>query len=416
MRMRFLLRPAAAAFLSCTLLLAAHPLAGAAALPLQPLPLHARSAVMLEESTGTVLFGLNPDLPIPPASLTKLMTLHLALREIEAGRIELDQWIVPGPDTWASAMPPHSSLMFLGPGQRLTVRRLLEGLVVVSGNDAAVAVAELVAGSVPLFVSEMNSEARRLGFSQMHFEDPAGLSPASRITAREYAEFCRVFIDMHPDALPDLFSLRQFTYPLPEDLGAGIRQAPIMQANRNTLLGRYPGMDGLKTGFIDESGYNMAATALREGMRLISVVLGVPDGPGGVSGERLREDDIAALLDFGFGAFVRVTLSYSLPRQVTVWKGQVRSILPVFAQPPVVVVRKDQAARVTATLDEAEDILAPIPAGRQVGTLSASLDGTVIARFPLRVQRGVSPAGLLGRAADTVVLFFRGLAGRRPPV
>jgi D-alanyl-D-alanine carboxypeptidase (penicillin-binding protein 5/6) len=416
MRMRSLLRPAAVALLAFAFLLAAHPRAAAAPVPLQPPALHARSVVLLEESTGTVLFDLNPDLPIPPASLTKLMTLHLALREIEAGRIEPDRWIVPGPDSWASAMPPHSSLMFLGPDQRLTVRRLLQGLVVVSGNDAAVAVAELVAGSVPIFVAEMNSEARRLGFSQMHFEDPAGLSPDSRITAREYAEFCRVFIDMHPDALPDLFSLRQFTYPLPENVSGGFPQDPITQANRNTLLGRYPGMDGLKTGFIDQSGYNMAATALRDGMRLISVVLGVPDGPGGVSGERLREDDSAALLDYGFGDFVRVTPSFAPPREVTVWKGRVRSLLPGFEQPPVVVVRKDQAARVSATLEEASDVLAPIPAGREVGSLSVSLDGSVIARFALRTAREVPPAGLLGRAADTVVLFFRGLLGRRPPV
>ena len=242
MRMRLLLRPAALA--ACAFLLASHPATAAAADQFRPPVLHARSAVLVEESTGTALFALNADLPIPPASLTKLMTLHLALREIEAGRIELDQWIVPGPDSWARAMPPHSSLMFLGPDQRLTVRRLLQGLVVVSGNDAAVAVADLVSGSVPAFVAEMNSEARRLGFSRMYFEDPAGLSPASTITAREYAEFCRLFIDMHPDALPDLFSLRQFTYPLPENMTGGSRRTPSRRRTATPCWGATPAWTG----------------------------------------------------------------------------------------------------------------------------------------------------------------------------
>ena len=375
-----------------------------------PPALHARSAILVEAATGTVLFQQNADQPIPPASLTKLMTLHIALNEIEAGRLDPAEEIVPGPDSWAKNMPPHSSLMFLGPDQRLSVQRLLEGLVVVSGNDAAVAVAERVAGSVPAFVAMMNSEAGREGYKVMHFTEPAGLSPANEVTAREYADFCRVFIALHPDALRTLFSLRRFTYPLPENLTNGSRQEPVTQSNRNTLLGHYEGLDGLKTGFIDESGYNMAATAVRAGMRLIAVVLGVPD-TGGVSGDRLRAIDSAAVLDYGFSTFTTVAPAYPQPAVVRVWKGRQRTIVPVLSSPPLVVVRRTDAGRVTAVVEETRETIAPVRAGQDLGQVSVLLDGRSIARFPLRAADGVPRGGLLRRAFDGAALFFRRLFG-----
>ncbi len=344
------------------------------------------------------------------ASLTKLMTLHIALSEIEAGRLDPAEEIVPGPDSWAKNMPPHSSLMFLGPEQRLSVQQLLEGLVVVSGNDAAVAVAERVAGSVPAFVAMMNSEAGREGYKVMHFTEPAGLSAANEVTAREYADFCRVFIALHPDALRTLFSLRRFTYPLPENLTNGSREEPITQANRNTLLGRYAGLDGLKTGFIDESGYNMAATAARDGMRLIAVVLGVPD-TGGVSGDRLRAIDSAAVLDYGFAAFTTVTPAYEQPAAVRIWKGRQRSVVPVLSTPPLVAVRRADAGRVTTMVEEAREIVAPVRAGQDLGQVSVMLDGKSIARFPLKAADGIPSGGLLRRALDSVALFLRRLFG-----
>ncbi len=384
---------------------------------LQPPRLHARSAILVESETGTVLYQLDPDRPIPPASLTKLMTLHIALSEIEAGRLDPDQWIVPGPDSWARAMPPDSSLMFLGPGQRLTIRQLLEGLVVDSGNDAAVAIADRIAGSVPAFVALMNSEAERLGFRVMHFADPAGIDPASSVTAREYAEFCRIFIRLHPQALADLLSLRQLTYPLPVNLTDGGRQQPVTQHNRNTLLGRYAGVDGLKTGYIDESGYHMAVTAMRDSMRLIAVVMGIPDaGEGGLSGETLRAEDSAALLDYGFESFVKMVPRYEPPRAIRVWKGRVRSLVPVVQPAPLVVVRRDQASGVRASLQQVSDVVAPVRASQEVGRLVVEADGATIARFPLRAGIDVAPAGPLRRALDSVLLFFRGLRGRRAPV
>jgi serine-type D-Ala-D-Ala carboxypeptidase (penicillin-binding protein 5/6) len=379
-----------------------------------PPRLHGRAAVLMEATTGAVLFAQGADTPIPPASLTKLMTLHLALAAIEAGRMSLDEVIVPGRDSWAQNQPAHSSLMFLGPGQRLTVRELLTGLVVVSGNDAAVAVAERVAGSVPAFVALMNDEAKRLGFTVMHFTEPAGLSPQNLVTAREYAAFCRLFIELHPDALPLFFSARTFTYPQASNVTGSSPQPPVTQPTRNSLLGRYDGLDGLKTGFIDESGYNMAATAARGDLRFIAVVLGVSDS-GGVSGETWRARDAAALLDYGFDSFALVRPAYSAPVPVRVWKGSARSVLPSASTPPVVVVRKADAGHLSTTVSEVGDVFAPVRSGETLGEVSVLLDGTRIARFPLKAGTNVARGGLLRRGVDTVVLFFRQLFGMPVP-
>ncbi len=386
------------------------------ATPLGRLPLlHARSAILVEARTGAVLYEDHADEKIAPASLTKLMTLHLALEEIAAGRLNPSTQIVPGPDSWARNMPPRSSLMFLGPRQRLTVEQLLKGLVVDSGNDAAVAVADTIAGSVPAFVEMMNREAGQLGYRTMHFVEPAGISAANAITAREYADFSRRFIGAHPEALKSLFSLRELTYPLEENLTGGNQEKPITQSNRNVLLGRYEGADGLKTGYIDESGYNIAVTAERDGMRLISVILGVPNA-GGVSGATLRATDSARLLDYGFQTFTTVRPSYEQPFPVHVWKGEAREVALVAVPEPVVALRRDQVSRVTTLVAQAREVVAPVRAGQVLGHVAVMLEGREIAKFPLKAQTRVDRGGLFRRAVDSSILFFRRLLTGTDPV
>lgn len=373
----------------------------------------ARSAILLEALTGTVLYEYHADEPIPPASLTKLMTVHLALQEIDEGRMEPSEVLVPGPDAWARNMPPRSSLMFLGPNQRLTVEELLKGLVVDSGNDAAVEVAERVAGSVPAFVGMMNREAVRLGYHTMRFVEPAGISAANQITAREYADFARRFILLHPDSLRELFSLREFTYPQPENLTGGNREKPVTQTNRNLLLGRYEGVDGLKTGYIDESGYNIAVTAERDGMRLIGVILGVPGSPG-MSGETQRAIDSVRLLDYGYATFTVVRPAFQTPAVPHVWKGRARSVTVAARPSPVVVVRRDQASALRTTLVQYLDVEAPLKAGQSLGAVVVSLGDREIARFPLRATADVPRGGIFRRAWDSIVLFIRGITPLRP--
>jgi len=375
--------------------------------------LAARSAILLEEVTGTVLYEYHADEPIPPASLTKLMTLHLALRAIEEGRLEPSEVLVPGPDAWARNMPPRSSLMFLGPNQKLTVAQLLKGLVVDSGNDAAMEVADRVAGSVPAFVDMMNREAVRLGYRVMHFVEPSGISASNRVTAREYAEFARRFIALHPDSLSELFSVREFTYPLQENLTGDNRQKPVTQSNRNVLLGRYEGVDGLKTGYIDESGYNIAVTAERDGMRLVCVILGVVDSHG-LSGAVLRATESARLLDYGYGEFVLIRPSYEPPAAPHVWKGAARTVRVAPSPAPVVVVPKEQASALTASVIQDLDLEAPVRAGQVVGAVVVSVGGREIARFPLRAAAEVARGNFLRRALDSIVLFARGITPVRP--
>jgi len=378
-----------------------------------PPVLDARAAILVEALTGAVLYESGADQRIPPASLTKLMTLHLALRDIEEGRLDPSRIVAPGPDAWAKNMPPRSSVMFLGPNQKLSVNQLLKGLVVDSGNDAAVEIADLVAGSVPAFVEMMNREAVRLGYRVMHFVDPAGISAANVITAREYADFARRFVFSHPDALKDLFSVRELTYPLPENLTGGNHEKSVRQSNRNVLLGKYEGADGLKTGYIDESGYNMAVTAERSGMRLISVILGVPD-VGAVSGAVLRATESAALLDFGFGTFTTVRPAYDPPVPARVWKGRARIVTVTAVPEPTVAVRKDQASEVRAEITQVLDVEAPVKAGEELGTVVVTLEGRELARFPLRAEADVDRGGVVRRALDSIALFVRGIHPARP--
>lgn len=370
-----------------------------------PPALSARSSILIEARTGAILYENRADEPIPPASLTKLMTLHLALQKIDEGILDPAKVIVPPPESWARNMPPRSSVMFLGPGQKLTIELLLKGLVVDSGNDAAVALADVIAGSVPAFADMMNAEASRLGYRVMHFVEPSGLSSDNVVTAREYADFCRKFVTLHPQALRSLFSVRELTYPLDENLSGDNREKPVTQKNTNVLLGRYEGVDGLKTGHIDESGYNFAATAERGGMRLISVILGVPDqGPGG--GLRMRAVESEQLLDYGFSNFTVMTPPYAPPARVRVWKGRAREVSIATAAAPYIVIPRGQSGRVSTAVEQRKEVLAPVAPGQVLGQLVVSFGSVELVRFPLRAEAGVDKGGLLRRAVDSVALLF----------
>ena len=365
---------------------------------------------MIEAETGKVLYADNPDIPYPPASLTKMMTLHIALNEVANGKLKMNQEIVPVEPAWATSMPPRSSLMFLGPNQRLTLKTLLTGLIVDSGNDAAYEIAYLIAGSVPAFAKMMNDEAARLGFPDMHFVEPSGLSSHNRITAREYAEFCRVFIRLHPNALEDIFAVKKFTYPEPDNLTNGNRTKPIVQYNRNLLLWTYPGTDGFKTGYIDQSGYNMAITAKRNGMRLISVVLGVR-GSSPAEAENLRAKDEEELLNYGFDNFVKLTPHFSKPEPVRVWKGDARFVSAVPDHTPAIVVAKAAQDKLSVRVEQTNNVLAPVYTGDTLGKLVFSVDGKPVEEVPLVAQDTIARGGVPKRVFDSVVLFVRGLLG-----
>lgn len=214
--------------------------------------------------------------------------------------MSLTDTLMPPIESWAVKYPPGSSLMFLGKNQRVTVEELLRGMAVVSGNDAAVALAIHAAGSVETFVRQMNKAVVALGLQNTHFEDANGLSEYNRTTARDFARFCAVYVRKYPDHLAQFHSLREFSYPQPHNMLKP--QTIIRQPATNTLLAKLDGCDGIKTGFIYESGFNIALTAQRNGIRFIAVILGGA-GKSMAEGKALREENCSILMEWAFAHF-----------------------------------------------------------------------------------------------------------------
>lgn len=380
-----------------------------------PLEIQGESVVLLDFATGQILYEKNPDKPIPPASLTKLMTLHLAHEKIAAGTMKLTDPVRVSTEAWAAKMP-GSSVMFLAPGQKVTVGEIMKGIAVPSGNDASVALAEHMAGTVDAFVAQMNTEAEALGFKGLRFADPAGLSSKNLVTARQFAEFSRKYLQMHPESLTELHSVKEFKYPLWENLSddekaalarQGKTQAtykPIEQDNRNGLLWTMDGVvDGLKTGFIEESGYNIALTARKGEMRLIGVVLGVP-GQDPVQGSARREAAGAALLNWGFQNFATVKPELGAVSPVRVWKGAANEVALQPAQPLVLTVPRGQEGKLTKSIHHEESAIAPVTKGQKLGEVIFAADGKEIARADLVAAADVPQGGLLKRLWDSIRL------------
>jgi len=386
------------------------------ALAAPPLELEAVSAVLLDYATGQVLFEKNPDQVIPPASLTKLMTLHLAYNRLKEGGMKREDLVQVSKNAW-SANFADSSLMFLEPGQKVTVGEVMRGVAIPSGNDAAVALAEHIAGSVDAFVKMMNDEAKNMGYTHMHFVDPHGLSPQNQVTASEFADFARRYIQLHPEAVAELHNQKTFAYPqwenLPEDrkqVTAKEGYQPITQENRNGLLGTFEGVDGLKTGFVDEAGFNIALTAKRGEMRLVAVILGVGQGkPISIpEGTALREADGAALLSWGFNNFVTEKPALPETKPVQVWKGAANEVAIGLEQEVLLTLEKGAQQSLTATVHQDESVVAPVAKGQKLGELIFAADGKEIAKFPLVAKDEVAQGGFFKRIWDSLRLLVLG--------
>ncbi len=376
--------------------------------------IRAESAVLMEQSTGTVLFEQKPGLKRPPASLTKLMTMHIVLNETAAGRFRLDESVPIPEEAWYENTEPGSSLMFLGPEQTVSLRELLLGLAVSSGNDAAVACAVLVSGSVEAFAERMDREADMLGLPDMHFNEPAGLDEENTITAASFARFCRLYIDAHPEALREFHSVKEFIYPKRSNLPAGW-EGPLLeikQYNRNMLLWSYPHVDGLKTGYIDEAGYNIAVTAERAGMRLIAVALG-GSGESHPDGYRNIADDAARLLDYGFANFELFRPQPPPAENIRVWKGAVNEIRPVALSLPRILIEKQDRGKLRYSFQLPDSLIAPVNRGDKIGSCSVLLEGRELASIDLSAAADIERGGLFKRVWHSIVLFFRKIAGKQ---
>ena len=378
----------------------------AAAQSLFPPDLISQSAVVMDADTGTLLFYKNPDDEIPPASLTKLMTMHLAFREIAKGRASLDEILIPPPESWAINQPPLSSLMNLAPGQKLSLRELLLGMAVFSGNDAAAAVALRFAPGIPEFTGMMNREAEAMGLLKTRFADASGYSENNMTSAREFGEFCKLYLEAHPESLRDYHSVREFAYPKAENVSELYRDNPgtRIQKNRNTLLGKVEGVDGLKTGFIFESGYNIALTAERRGTRFIVIILGAPAGWGG---DRIRDDEGKQLLDWAFGNYRTLRPSPGELPGVRVWKGKSDYVNLIYGERLHFTARAERGENLAWTTELEDPLIAPLPAGSRAGVLKISDSLGELRNIPIYTTEAVEKGGFFKRLFDSIRLFFK---------
>jgi D-alanyl-D-alanine carboxypeptidase (penicillin-binding protein 5/6) len=376
----------------------------------------APSAVLLDQLTGRVLFQKNPDLTVAPASLTKLMTLHLVWKALADQSLQASDLVPVTAETTGKAVPPGSSLMFLEPGQRVTVRELMLGLAVDSGNDAGMTLAQFLAGSQEAFVGRMNAEAAALGLAHTQFFDAFGYDARNRTTAADFSRFSRLYLAAHPQAVQVLHNVPEMTYPEAVNQAPGDKRRlnPITQQNRNTLIGTYPGADGLKTGFIEESGYNLAATAARNGQRLVAVILGVR-GRDTAEGGRLRTAAGARLLDFGFETYPLAPLPLPVLAPIRVWFASPGTVATVPAGPTVYPLSVEERQAIAVRAEGPAEIEGPAALGTVVGRLIWSRAGKDFYTVDVKTTAAAPEAPWWTGLWDRVVLFFRGLTGTPAP-
>ncbi len=384
--------------LSCGLFLGAV-LPAAAQLPAPP-EVAARAYLLFDATSGQVLAARDPDQPVEPASLTKLMSAYLVFDALKSGKLSLTQTFSVSERAWK--MP--GSRMFIDPKMQVPVEDLLKGMIVQSGNDATVALAEGMAGSVERFVQLMNEQAKALGLKNTTYRNPEGLTEAGHTTtARDLATLSARLIADFPDYVP-YYSIQRYRYP-------GTPAAN--DTNRNLLLFRDPSVDGLKTGHTNAAGYCLVTTARRpvpglgEGpqgqRRLISVVLGA-------SSENARAAESQKLLNWGYTAYEAVRLfpagqPVATPR---IWKGKANEVRLGRPEGVVVSVPAGEGAKLKSEVVRPEPLVAPLTRGQALGTLKVSLaSGGTVAEIPLVVMDTVEESGIFGRAWDAIRLWIQ---------
>ena len=362
----------------------------------------ARAAVLIDAATGTVLYSRNPGMEIPPASLTKVVAMHIVQNEVAAGRASMEEIVPIGIESWAQNQPPFSSLMFLEPGQTVTLRELMLGLAVPSGNDASVAVAMRFSPSVDDFSERMTREVRRMGLTRTRFVEPAGISPENTTTAAEFTAFSREYLRLHPRSLAEFHSVREFAFPTAANVRPALRATPgtIVQEIRNTLLWTLPGIDGLKTGFIPASGFNVALTGERDDTRFIAVILGSP-----TARDRNRDGDL--LFSWAFQNFRTVRPGMPNMEPVRIWGGRERRTALRPAESPEFTAPLDRGhAPLWFSVELDAPLVAPLPAFHPAGWLVFADEAGEVHRVRLVTEREYRRGNVFRRAWDRIRLFF----------
>jgi D-alanyl-D-alanine carboxypeptidase (penicillin-binding protein 5/6) len=351
----------------------------------QPPQLDVKAYLLMDPTSDTILAEFNADERLEPASLTKIMTAYVVFRELASGRLSLKDDALISEKAWRTG----GSKMFVEVGKRIPIEDLIKGMVIQSGNDASVALAEHVAGSEPTFAELMNANAKRLGMTNSHFVNADGMpDPNHYTTARDVAKVTAATIMEFPQYYA-WYAEKEFIYN------------NIRQPNRNLLLGRDDSVDGVKTGHTEAAGYCLVASAKRDDMRLISVIMGAKS-------VQARARDSLALLNYGFRFYETHKLypgGQELER-LRVWKGDVKELPVGPAKDVAVTIPRRKYDKLTARIEKNADIQAPVAKGAVVGTIVVDLDDKEVRRVPLVALQDVAEGGLWARARDSVLQWF----------
>jgi D-alanyl-D-alanine carboxypeptidase (penicillin-binding protein 5/6) len=370
--------------------LLAAPAAWSAPIVPPPPDLAAKSYVLMDAASGHVLVDHQGDLHLPPASLTKLMTAYIATLEIQRGRLHENDLVTISEKAWRMG----GSKMFVKVGNQVSVNDLFHGIIIQSGNDASVALAEHIAGDEDAFAALMNGEAKRLGMNNSHFMNATGWPAEGHYsTAHDMATLARAIIYADP-AHYAIYAQKEF-------LWNGIKQP-----NRNRLLWRDDGVDGLKTGHTDEAGYCLVASAKRDGERLIAAVFGTES-------DAARAAETAKLLGYGFRFFESKTFNKKgdVLAAAPVWKGAARTVKAGVNTDLAVTVARGEAAKLTTQLVLKPTLIAPVKQGDVIGTVEIRQGDTVLQQVDVVALESIEEGGFFRRSWDSIVLFFKGLFG-----
>lgn len=386
------------------------------------LALNATSSILLDSDSGYILYERNADKIIPPASMTKLFLIDCVLEKTREGKAKLSDIIELDQRAWACNAPPRSSLMFLGKGHIVSLEELLTGLSVASGNDAAAAIAYALFGSMENFIEEANALAKSLGLEKTVIVEASGYSENNLTSPREMAKFCRIYIERFPEALEKFHSIKNFTYPkesnLPpeqrgrpaQDFSKGIPEeiwTPFEFENTNKLIGVFPGCDGIKTGYIDESGYNLAMTTKTEDERFISVTMN-GSGITSAEGDENRFKDGAKLHDWARKNFVLFKESAF---------GKTEFILPLYGSEKTFarLLPKEEGSlpvprksKIIVQAKTPKYLFGQIEFGRAYGSLTIMDGEKVLKEIPLVAQEESKAANQFIQRSDEIILRLKG--------
>nr|WP_258872751.1 serine hydrolase [Thalassotalea euphylliae] len=351
--------------------------------------INAKGFILIDYTTGKVIAEGNADERLEPASLTKMMTSYIIGRELEAGNIATTDMVTISENAWAKNFP-DSSKMFIEVGTEVSVADLNQGIIVASGNDACVAMAEHIAGSEDAFADLMNAHAQQIGMNDSYFENSHGLhSQDHYTTARDMATLATALIRDTPGEY-ELYKQRSYTYN------------DIKQYNRNSLLwDKSLDVDGIKTGYHSKAGYSLVTSAVKDGMRLVSVVMGTES-------QRARKIENKKLLNYGFRFFETITPYEAGETFATnrVWMGDVKDVnLGILASTPITIPR-GQRKKIETNVELTKELVAPLAKGEQVGKLYLTLNGEDIAEYPLVTLQEVNEGSMFSRLVDYVKLQF----------